>query len=260
MKTSKRRFCGTLAYDGTRYAGFQRQPSGILTIQAELERAIAAVTGAFSRVLAAGRTDAGVHAKGQVIAFDCEWDHPIEALWRAINAQLPPDIALKSLSETSPTFHPRYDAVSREYDYQFYSAPVRDPLWDRMSWHVSYSLDLSLMQVAADMLIGVHDFGTFGLPPKGTVTIRRMYKAQGQTLEGGLSRFTFEADAFLQHMVRRIMGTLVEVGRGKMTLQDFAAAFAAADRRRAGPTAPPHGLILTVVRYRGESALESQEQ
>lgn len=190
-----------------------------------------------------------MHASGQVIAFDCEWKHSHEDLWRAINVYLPQDIALLNL-ETAPLgFHPRYDAVSRRYLYQFYISPVRYPLLDRTYWHISYKLDLAVMQTAANLLIGVHDFATFGQPTKGEVTTREIYEANFKRIDTNLYQFVIEGNAFLKHMVRSIVGTLVEVGRGKMTLEEFADAFAAADRQRAGTTAPPHGLILVHVSY-----------
>ncbi len=200
-------------------------------------------------MLAAGRTDTGVHATGQVIAFDCVWEHPTENLWRAINVHLPPDIALLNLEVAAPDFHPRYDAASRRYIYQFYTLPVRHPLLERTYWHVTYRLDLAVMQTAANLFLGKHDFATFGQPPKGDVTVREIYEANFKRIDSDLYQFAIEGNAFLKHMVRRMVGTLVEVGRGKMSLKEFADAFAAADRRRAGPTAPPHGLTLVHVKF-----------
>ncbi|HLA41849.1 MAG TPA: tRNA pseudouridine synthase A, partial [Aggregatilineales bacterium] len=142
MKNSKQRFRGILAYDGTNYFGFQRIP-GRRTVQGVLENAIAAVTQQHeAQIVAAGRTDAGVHARGQVIAFDCEWHHQVDDLWRAINANLPRDIALQNLGTADENFHPRYDAVSREYLYQFYTAPIRNPIRDYTAWHVGTTVDL----------------------------------------------------------------------------------------------------------------------
>jgi tRNA pseudouridine38-40 synthase len=211
-------------------------------------------------VIAAGRTDRGVHARGQVIAFDSVWKHPTTDLWRAVNANLPPDIALVDLQEAQADFHPRFDALSRRYVYQFYTAPVRNPLWDRYSWHIGSKIDLPTMQTAADYLIGEHDFATFGQPPKGTNTIRQVYEARCLGGENGFYQFAIEANAFLTHMVRSIMGILAEVGRGWISVAMFAEAFAAAERSRGGTIAPPHGLILDKVRYRGETALEDRQE
>ncbi len=214
-----------------------------------MEKTIAQVTQQPVVVWGAGRTDAGVHASGQVVAFECVWKHPTDNLWRAINVNLPKDIALLRLEVAAPGFHPRYDAISRRYIYQFYTAPVRHPLLERTSWQISYQLDLMAMQSAANLLIGTHDFATFGQPTQGEVTIRDMYEARFRTVETDLYQFIIEGNAFLKHMVRGIMGTLVEVGRGKMRVSEFAEAMAAADRRRAGTNAPPHGLTLVQVNY-----------
>jgi len=258
---SSQRFRGRLAYAGTRYAGFQRQAAGIPTIQGAVEQAINTVTQQTVTVGGAGRTDAGVHASGQVIAFDCRWKHPTEALWRAINANLPQDIVLKDLSEAAPGFNPRYDAISRRYIYQFYTAPVREPIWEYTSWHVGKQpLDLDAMQTAAHLMLGTHDFATFGQPTVGDVTVRTVMEAQLTLHEDGYYRFHIEANAFLQHMVRSIMGTLAEVGRGKITLDEFAAALQAADRSRAGQTAPPHGLNFVLVKYGGAILPENNDE
>lgn len=200
-------------------------------------------------VLAAGRTDAGVHASGQVVAFDCEWKHPTENLWRAVNTHLPKDIALLDLEVAAPGFHPRFSATSRKYIYQFYIAPVRHPLLERTNWQISYELDLDAMQIAANLLIGTHDFATFGQPTQGEVTIRDVYEARFTTVETNQYQFTIEGNAFLKHMVRSIMGMLVEVGRDKMSVVAFEAALAAKNRTHAAKTAPPHGLTLVQVNY-----------
>ncbi len=244
-----KRYRGILAYDGTRYAGFQRQAGRTLTIQATLEDAIGAVVPGGARVLAAGRTDAGVHARGQVIAFDADWPHPADALWRAINAHLPPDIALQGLDVAPQGFHPRYDARRRRYVYRLYSAPVRAPLRDHLRWYVGPgALDVTAMQAACDALLGTQDFATFGQPTAGDVTLRHVYRAELQTEPEGLA-FTVEANAFLKRMIRSLVGSLVEVGRGRWHVEDFIDALHAADRQRAGPTAPPQGLILEAVDY-----------
>lgn len=242
------RYRGRLAYDGTRYMGFQRQANAP-SIQAAVEAAIAQVAPDVPHIWGAGRTDSGVHASGQVIAFDCEWRHPTDALWRAINVNLPRDIALQDLEIAEAGFHPRFDAVRRTYHYQFYIAPVRNPVWDRFRWHIPHALDVAAMQSAADLLIGIHDFATFGQPTQGDVTIRELFRAAIEQAAENEYVFIIEGNAFLRSMVRSIMGTLVDVGRGKLALEAFAAAFHAADRSQAGATAPPHGLNLVQVRY-----------
>lgn len=238
------RYRATVAYDGTAYLGFQRQAGDTPTIQGTLEQAVAAVTQQTAAVIGAGRTDTGVHALGQVIAFDVEWRHSDDALLRAINANLPDDIALQDIAQ-QPGFHPRFDASSRVYVYQLNQALHRQPLLRYRAWHVRGELDGAAMQQAADMLLGRHDFAAFGKPPQGENTVRTVF--QSQWTHETLWTYRIEADAFLQHMVRRIVGTLVDVGRGMMTLAQFEAAFKGA--KLAGTLAPPHGLTLTEVKY-----------
>jgi tRNA pseudouridine38-40 synthase len=236
-----------VAYDGTDYGGFQRQANAP-TVQAALEAALAQVTQETVTILAAGRTDAGVHAAGQTIAFDTGWRHGLGDLQRALNAVLPVDVAVLEVEEAAPSFHPRYDAHSRRYRYTVYNAPVRWPLARRYSLHVSVPLDVELMQQAARSLVGEHDFATFGRPPQGQVTVRRVLDVEW-TRESIWLTFDIEANAFLYRMVRSIVGTLLQVGRGGMSVEEFVAALAEVDRSLAGPTAPPHGLCLMEVKY-----------
>lgn len=240
-----------VAYDGTDYGGFQRQANAP-TVQAALEAALAQVTQETITVLAAGRTDAGVHAVGQVIAFDTSWRHALRDLHRALNAVLPADISVLEVEETTAEFHPRYAARSRCYRYSLYNAPVRWPLNRRYSLHVVTPLHVPMMQRAAQCLVGVHDFATFGRSPqggkRGSTTVRRVLKAEWLEKSAWLT-FDIEANAFLYRMVRSIVGTLLQVGQGKISLEEFAAILAARDRSLAGPTAPPHGLCLMEVKY-----------
>jgi tRNA pseudouridine38-40 synthase len=240
-----------VAYDGTDYGGFQRQINAP-TVQAALEAALVQVTQETITVLAAGRTDAGVHAAGQIVAFDTAWRHGLSDLQQALNAVLPIDIAVLEVEEAAADFHPRYDARSRRYRYSLYNAPVRWPLSRRYSLHVAAPLDVAMMQRAAQSLVGEHDFATFGRPPQGRkrscVTVRRVLMA-GWSGEPPWLTFDIEANAFLYRMVRSIVGTLLQVGRGRMSLEEFAAALVACDRSLAGPTAPPHGLCQVEVKY-----------
>ncbi len=236
-----------VAYDGTDYRGFQRLPVGP-TVQEVLEEALERVTQRPTRVVAAGRTDAGVHAEGQVIAFDTEWRHPLTDLLRALNAVLPPDVAVWEVAEAPPDFHPRYDARSRHYRYTVYNHPIRSPLARRTSYHVPEPLDLAAMQAAARHVEGEHDFAAFGRPPKGENTVRRVFRAEWSG-ESPWLIFDIEANAFLYRMVRRLVGTMIRVGAGRMTVEAFAEALASRDPAQAGPTAPPHGLCLVEVRY-----------
>jgi tRNA pseudouridine38-40 synthase len=249
-----------VAYDGTDYSGFQRQV-GVPTVQEALEATLAQVTQQSVTVWAAGRTDAGVHALGQVIAFDTSWRHSIKDLERAMNAVLPPDVAVRELEVAVSDFHPRYDARSRHYRYQIHNASVRSPIARRQSLHVPYPLDTGLMQQVAQSLVGEHDFATFGQPPQGEVTVRRVFSAAwgeescpcagpgGDQYGGRFLTFDIEANAFLYRMVRSVVGTLLDVGQGRMAVGAFEEAFASCDRSRAGRTVAPQGLCLMRVRY-----------
>ncbi len=244
------RYRAVVAYDGSAYHGFQRQKSGVPTIQNALEAALRSATQQNINITGAGRTDRGVHAHHQVIAWDAKWRHSPDALQRALNALLPRDIAVQELKVADARFHPRYDALRRTYQYHIYNVGVRHPLYARTTWHVARTLDLSAMQAAAQHLRGEHDFAAFGRPthPQSTNTVRRIYRAEW-TKPGPTLTFTVEANAFLQRMVRSIVGTLVKVGDGSISPEAFAAILASADRKRAGPTAPPQGLSLIDVQY-----------
>ena len=241
------RLRAVIAYDGTDYGGFQRQTNAP-SVQAVLEAALVQVTQEAVTVSAAGRTDAGVHAAGQVIAFDTAWQHGLDDLQRALNAVLPADIAVLEVAEAAPDFHPRYDARSRRYRYTIYNAPVRWPLARRYSLHVPKPLNVPALQQAAQCLVGEHDFAAFGQPPQGESTVRRVLAAEWGGEPPWLT-FDIEANAFLYRMVRSIVGTMLMVGRGEMSVEEFAAVLASCDRSRAGPTAPPHGLCLMEVKY-----------
>ena len=238
-----------IAYDGTDYHGFQRQaPEHEPTIQGEIEQALTKISQSGVTVLGSGRTDAGVHATGQVIAFNAEWRHSLKDLQRALNAMLPADIAVLDLDEAACDFHPRYDAVSREYVYTIYDAPVRHPLYRLNALHVAEPLDVGAMNAAAADLVGEHDFAAFGLPTAGDVTVRRMLRAECRA-DLPLVCLELEANGFLYRMVRSIVGTLLLVGRGEMTLEQFRAVMESRDRSRAGAPVPPQGLCLTRVNY-----------
>lgn len=243
------RYRATIAYDGWGYHGFQRQAAEHEpTIQGEIERALAQIGQAEAVVVGSGRTDAGVHAVGQVIAFDAEWRHGLADLQRALHATLPTDIAVLDLAEAAPDFHPRYDAVSREYVYTIYNAPVRHPLYRRYALHVVESLDVAAMNAAAATLAGEHDFAAFGLPTVGRATVRRMMRAECRA-EPPFVRVELEANGFLYRMVRSIVGTLLAVGRGVMALGQFRAVLESRDRSRAEAPVPPEGLCLMRVNY-----------
>lgn len=236
-----------VAYDGTGYGGFQRQKN-VSSIQAELEQVLERLTQVRTRVLAAGRTDAGVHAEGQVVAFDTAWSHTLAELHRGMNALLSSQVAVLQLEEASSAFHPRYDALRRCYRYTVYRDPVRNPLVDRFSLHIGRTLNLDAMRSATHMLVGKHDFIAFGSPPVGTSTIREVYRA-GWIDKDPWLWFDIEANAFLYRMVRILVGTLLRVGYGALTISQFEQALRTGDRRNSGPAVLPQGLCLKSVLY-----------
>ena len=257
------RFRATLAYDGTAYQGFQRQADGIPTIQGEVERAIAEVTGQVATVVGAGRTDTRVHATGQVIAFDVDWKHDEIDLLRALNATLSADIALQDITRHDG-FHPRFDAVSRIYKYTIIVAQQRQPLLRYRAWQIRNLLYPEAMQTAAELLSGEHDFASFGKPPQGENTVRTVFKSEWHVSQPTEDQpfetwtYTIEANAFLQHMVRRIVGALVDVGRGRWTVDEFRAAFEHVRLMEKGTIAPPHGLVLVKVCYPEQAAQDRE--
>ncbi|MDZ4768789.1 MAG: tRNA pseudouridine(38-40) synthase TruA [Chloroflexota bacterium] len=257
------RYRGTLTYDGSAYQGFQRQANGVPTIQAEVERALGQVTGQTVTVLGAGRTDTGVHASGQVIAFDAIWRHEVERLLSAVNATLPFDIALIDLRVVSSEFHPRFDALSRTYRYVVLCAPTRDPLLLARAWHIAGMLDGERLHVAAALLVGTHDFGGFGTAPQpGAGTVRAVSRSEWVSAPhpappGTVWTYHVEANAFLKHMVRRIVGVLVAVGRGHKPIAYVRDRLQDAVLEGSLPAAPPQGLTLVNVRYHaGETPAE----
>jgi tRNA pseudouridine38-40 synthase len=258
--------CGIVAYDGTNYHGFQVQ-RGVATIQGTLETALASFATLNGHVIGAGRTDTGVHASGQVIAVQVAWRHSVEALERAWNVHLPSTVVVRNLQLAPLRFHPRFSAIRRTYRYTLVQAnrhtsfalPMRSPLSDRFALYETKSLDLDALCQASTYLIGRHDFATFGQPPQGENTVRQLFQADWQLVKRDLPVlsndrgqqvvFTVTADAFLRQMVRNLVGTLLEVGRGHWMPNDVQAALAAQDRSRCAPPAPPQGLVLEVVEY-----------
>jgi tRNA pseudouridine38-40 synthase len=240
-----------IEYDGTDFLGFQRQAVG-RTVQSELEAALHRIGWLGKAVLGAGRTDTGVHASGQVIAFDLDWKHGEGDLLRALNANLPPDIAAKSGVECASDFHPRFAARGRRYRYTIYNAPVRSPLVAHSAWHVWPSvLNLEAMQVASRQLLGRHDFAAFGADPDdGKNTIRTVELVEwSAVLPGTFVYFDIQANAFLYRMVRSLVGALKCVGTGELTVEAFGAIFRSRDRSQCPPLAPPQGLCLMEVLY-----------
>jgi tRNA pseudouridine38-40 synthase len=234
-------------YDGTDFQGWQIQP-GVRTVQGTLEDALARLLGRSTRVAAAGRTDAGVHATGQVVCFHSERDVPPERLLRALNALTPVDLAVRAADAVPDDFDPRRAARRRRYVYRIWNRAAASPFWRRYAWHVPRPLELAPMRSAAAALVGEHDFSSFRAAGcAATHPIRRVLRSEVQR-SGDLLTYEIEATAFLRHMVRNIVGTLVEIGQGRRSA-DLAALLAARDRAQAAATAPGQGLCLAEIRY-----------
>jgi tRNA pseudouridine38-40 synthase len=258
--------CGVVSYDGTDFHGFQVQ-AGVPTIQGALEDALALFCKPIGRVAGAGRTDTGVHASGQVVMVQLPWRHSLEDLQNAWNVRLPPTITVRRLAVAPAGFHPRFSAMQRTYRYYVIEGASegkratlgRSPLTDRFALYVQHSLELEAMQAAAALMVGEHDFATFGQPTKGESTVRRVLDAQWQMVTESLVSLdatpkrrlvlTVSANGFLRNMVRSLVGTFLAVGRGEWSVEQVTAALAAKNRRYVAPPAPPNGLILEQVLY-----------
>jgi len=233
-----------VAYDGTAYSGFQIQPNAP-TVQGELERVLAVMCAEPVRITGAGRTDAGVHATGQVIDLRTTSGLGPQELERGVNALLPEDIAISDLEPAEESFHARFSATGRTYEYRIRNAAVREPLWTRREHWYPLELDIGAMRAAAAHLLGRHDFAAFAAGESGQRTVTRAE----WTAEGSVLHFSIESDAFLRGMVRGIVGTLLWAGRGRVTPERVAAILDSRDRGLAGPSAPAKGLCLVAVRY-----------
>lgn len=239
----------TLSYDGTRFVGWQRQADG-QSIQGLLEDALARFEGAAVTVHGAGRTDAGVHALGQVASAALTCSHSLDALLRGLNASLPPEVRLVGVEEAPAGFHARFSARSKTYRYQIRNAPIVSPFERAYVWHVPEPLEVDAMQAAAAALVGTHDFTAFGSSgSERKDTTRTVTRSAIERLESGLLTYTVIGTGFLRHMVRTIVGTLVEIGRGRRPPSSMAPLIAGGTRADAGATAPPHGLFLVRVDY-----------
>jgi len=238
-----------LEYDGTRYHGWQRQANG-LTIQEVLEEGIGTITQEDIRVTGSGRTDAGVHALGQVANFRTNSNIGTRGLLRGINSLLPRDIAVKELVEADASFHARYDAKSKIYLYQIYRGDVRSALYRDYAWFIRDSFDVERMKEAAQLLLGTFDFSSFCAANCGIKNNVRTVMSVDATVDSrGMVKFCIEADGFLKYMVRNIVGTLVDIGRGKLSKTELTDIVAMKDRRQAHETAPAQGLFLKEVKY-----------
>jgi len=241
-----------ISYDGTNFQGFQRQGNK-RTVQGEVEHALRKLSWLGRSIIAAGRTDTGVHATGQVVSFDLNWPHSTPDLLNALNANLPQDIAAKKIQLANPDFHPRFDACWRSYEYRIYISQMRDPLMERYAWRIEENVDQQTMRDAADMILGTHDFSAFGSAPdrKGT-TIRTVYHAEWRSMEGnrpfdGLW-FHVVANSFLYHMVRRLVFIQVLIGRHRLELSSMEDALNGIKPVKHG-LAPAQGLYLDEIGY-----------
>jgi tRNA pseudouridine38-40 synthase len=238
-----------MEYDGTGYHGFQWQ-NGLPSIQKEVEKAIKRLTGERRRVIAASRTDAGVHAQGQVVSFKTRSALPIQNFISGLNYYLPQDIAVKAAYRVSDSFRVRRDAVSREYSYYILNSPTRSPIREGFAHLVPSPLDIEAMNQAAQMLIGEHDFASFASGDGSWLesTVRNVFRAEVEK-DGELVTFHMVANSFLPHQVRATVGTLIRVGLGKMSFDEFRSIIEARKPGMAGPTAPACGLCLTWINY-----------
>ncbi len=249
MEGGERNIKLVVSYDGSNYLGWQIQAQGP-TIQGVLEEAIQKVTQEQIRLIASGRTDTGVHALAQVANFSTGSSLELDAFKNGTNALTPPDIVIAGAEEMPLTFDARRSARSRCYGYYIFNNPIPSPIFRNYSWHIRNDLDVSSMVRAAELLVGEHDFSSFqasGCAAKHPV--RRVTNVSPERKKNDFIYFEIEATAYLRHMVRNIIGTLVEVGRGKMPVARFQEIFLSRDRKQAGDTAPAQGLFLKKIIY-----------
>jgi len=236
-------------YDGTDFEGWQLQP-GVRTVQGALEDAFARLVGRRVVVYGAGRTDAGVHAVGQVAHVHAETRHAPDVLLRALNALLPRDVAVRTLAPAPEDFDARRDARSKLYVYRIWTGATRSPLHERWSHALAAPLDLPALRAGAAPLLGTHDFSSFrAAGSRGRTSVRTLTRIEAGGGLGGELSLAFEGSGFLRHMVRNLVGTLLEVARGRRPPDWISEVLAARDRRVAGPTAPARGLTLMRVDY-----------
>jgi tRNA pseudouridine38-40 synthase len=250
----------TLAYDGAKFSGSQRQaksdgPTSVAvsrpmrrTVQGELENALHKLGWSGRSVMMAGRTDTGVHATGQVAAFDLDWVHKLEQLQKALNAGLPWDLVVRDIHETDADFHPRFDAASRRYVYRLFCDSIRHPLRERFAWRTWPEVNDEMLARVSELFPGKHDFSAFGSPttPKGS-TVRTVMKSAWKMLDGEW-QFEVQADAFLYRMVRRMVFVQVVAAQGKCSVEEVQHALLGQTKLPAG-LAPAHGLTLVEVTY-----------
>ncbi len=249
----------TIEYDGTDYSGWQKQKKSS-TLQSIIENALLQITNKPVKITGASRTDAGVHALGQVACFRTDTRLEPAIIRRALNAVLPEDIRILKAEDAASEFHPRYDALSKSYFYIIDNTDTASAFIYRYSWRLPFKLNIAEIKRAGEMLIGRHDFSAFrgaGCGAKNTlreitsmeIKVSKRIDFMTAKLEGRFIKIRIEANAFLRHMVRNIVGTLVEAGRGRLDAESIADALRHKDRKRTGPTAPAKGLFLERIRY-----------
>lgn len=237
-----------IAYDGTDFFGFQRQKNQT-TVQGEIENALKKIGWAGKTIYAAGRTDTGVHAQGQVIKFELDWHHSDIDLLHALNSKLPISISVLNVKIAEENFHPRFSAKERWYRYQVVFLPDRNPFFDRFHWRVWPEPDINLLRAGAQKMMGTHDFTSLGRSPKkGGSTIRTVLSNDWQLTEGNEAVYQIKAESFLYHMVRRTVFLLVQVGQGKLDAVDLESSFIGMKELPPG-IAPANGLFLEKVIY-----------
>jgi tRNA pseudouridine38-40 synthase len=251
VKEARRRVKIILSYDGTAYQGWQIQAGrpDLRTIQGTIEKGLTRLTGAPVRVIGASRTDAGVHARGQVAHFETESSIPTASFPAALNSVLPQDIRILAAEEVSSSFHAQYSALGKSYLYTIDRHQVPDVFRRHYALHVPYELNLAAMQRAADFFVGTHDFRSFCASGSSVKTFTRTVTHCQLVEQNSWLYLKISANGFLYNMVRIIIGTLLEVGRGKLAADAIPSIIAGRDRTLAGPTAPPHGLCLWQVEY-----------
>ena len=239
----------TIEYDGTNYHGWQRQKND-RTIQAEIEKALLKMNAAKIPVTGSGRTDAGVHALGQIANFHCRTHLAADVFQRALNSLLPEDIIIQDCHPVAEAFHARYDAQSKIYNYKILNRPIPAAIGRQYAWFIPKKLSLEAMRAACRHITGEHDFKAFeGTGSPRSSTVRHVMMVNLFEFQADLLIFEIEANGFLRFMVRNIVGTLVDVGLGKITPDGFKHILESKDRSQAGATAPPHGLCLVAVKY-----------
>jgi tRNA pseudouridine38-40 synthase len=239
----------TIQYDGGRYLGWQKLPKSDRTIQGKLEKVIGEMCKGDMKIIGSGRTDAGVHALGQVANFKADLDMSPHEIQEYINHYLPNDIIVADIEQVDDRFHSRYNVKTKDYEYHIYTGEFQSPFYRKYSWHIKESLDMDAIDLAIEILQGTHDFLGFSSVKKSKKSTVRTLHSISYKQEGPLLTFVFTGDGFLHNMVRILMGTLVEVGQHKMSPQDVKNVLGTKVRADAGITCPPHGLFLSAVHY-----------